>query len=177
LQEIISLVNDILFLQEMDIILPEFQQTDVGVVVAYVVEQNRNKAEHNHVGIDLVIPPGLPKISADAKSLERAISAVLDNAIKFSPDGGDVNVKITYDDSSVSIAISDHGVGIPREYINRVFDRFFHLEEVKGYLFRGVGLGLSIARSVIEQHGGTIEVDSELGKGSTFVVRLKRTSS
>lgn len=174
LQEIISLVNDILFLQEMDIILPEFQQTDVGVVVAYVVEQQRNHAERSRVGLSLNIPPGLPKIAADAKSLERAITSILDNAIKFSPDGGDVYVKISYDDQYVMISVTDHGVGIPREYLNRVFDRFFHLEEVKGYLFRGVGLGLSIARSVIERHGGTIEVESELGKGSTFTVRLNR---
>jgi signal transduction histidine kinase len=174
LQEIISLVNDILFLQEMDIILPEFQQTDIGVVVAYVVEQQRSHAERSRVGLSLTIPPGLPKINADAKSLERAITSILDDAIKFSPDGGDVYVKITYDDQYVMIAVTDHGVGIPREYLNRVFDRFFHLEEVKGYLFRGVGLGLSIARSVIERHGGTIEVESELGKGSTFTVRLNR---
>ena len=174
LQDIISLVNDILFLQEMDIILPEFQPTDIGTVVAYVVEQQRMRAERSKVGVSLSIPSGLPRTMADARSLERAVTAILDNAIKFSPDGGDVLVNVGFDEKHVTVSIKDQGVGIAPEYVDRVFDRFFHIEEIKGHLFRGVGLGLSIARSVIEQHNGSIDVESQLGKGSTFTVRLTR---
>ncbi len=174
LQDIISLVNDILLLQEMDIILPEFQPVDIGAVAATVVEQQRLIAERSQVGLNLVIPPGLPKIMGDEKSLGRALGALVDNAIKFSPDGGDVQVKLSFNESQVWIAVVDHGVGIPSDKIQRIFDRFFHMEEVKGHLFRGVGLGLSIARQVIEQHKGKIEVDSQLGKGSTFLIRFNR---
>ncbi len=173
IQSIISLINDILFLQEMDLILPEFQPTDVGAVIAAVVEQHREQAERGQVGMRVDIAPGLPKISADANSLERAFRAILDNAIKFSPDGGEVEVEVGHDEPHVWVKVRDRGVGIPPKAMARIFERFFHLDEVGGHLFRGVGLGLSIARQVIEQHGGEIDVKSKLGEGSTFTVWLK----
>ena len=172
LQQIIALVNNILFLQEMDIILPSFITVDVGVVVATIMEKQRSHAEKNKIGMSLSIVPNLPKISADPNSLERAISAILDNAVKFSPNGGEIQVQVSFDHRDTWIKIKDSGVGIPRDALPRVFDRFFHLEEVGGYLFRGVGLGLSIAQAVIEMHKGRIEVESELGKGSTFSIIL-----
>lgn len=176
LQQIISLTNDILFLQEMDFILPEFEPTDIGAVVAGVVETVRGLAERSKIGIDLKIVPDLPTVPADGKSLERAFAAILDNSIKFSPDGGDVNVQVDFNQQQVWVKVDDHGVGIPPEAQERVFDRFYHLEEVNGHLFRGVGLGLSIARQVIEQHHGHIQLQSELGKGSTFTIWLNRSS-
>jgi signal transduction histidine kinase len=172
LEDITNLVNDILFLQEMALILPEFQQVDVGGVAASAVERQREKAAQNKVGIQMNIAANIPRIPADAKSLERAIVAILDNAIKFSPDGGDAMVEVGCDVSRIWVKIVDHGVGIPESALPRIFDRFFHLDEVNGYLFRGAGIGLSIARQVIEQHRGTIEVQSKLGEGSTFIVWL-----
>lgn len=175
LQQIIVLVNNILFLQEMEIILPSFITVDVGTVVATMVEKQRAQAEKNNIGMSLSIAPALPKIMADPNSLERAISAILDNAVKFSPNGGEIQVQVGFDRQEVQIKIKDHGVGIPPNALPRIFDRFFHLEEVGGHLFRGVGLGLSIARTVIEFHKGRIEVESELGAGSTFSIILPST--
>lgn len=176
LQQIIGLVNNILFLQEMEIILPSFITVDVGKVVASTVEKQRTQAEKNKIGMSFLIAPALPGISADPNSLERAISAILDNAVKFSPDGGEIQVLVGFDLQEVWIKVRDAGVGIPPEALTRVFDRFFHLEEVCGHLFRGVGLGLSIAKAVIELHKGRIEVESELGKGSTFTILLPALS-
>ncbi len=173
LQEIISLVNDLLFLQEMDLILTEFRPTDVGMVVASAVEQYRNMAKRNQVGMSMSISSDLPLIRADTKSLERAITAILDNAIKFSPDGGDVKVETCRDGEDVLVIVQDRGIGIPVEALPHIFKRFYRVEDQGGRLFRGLGLGLSIARQVVEQHGGTIMVQSEVGKGSTFTVRLK----
>lgn len=172
IQEIISLVNNILFLQEMDMILPEFQPTDIGAVVASAVEQQRSHASRNQVGFTINIAPDIRPIQANAPALERAISAILDNAIKFSPDGGEVQVIAGCEKGRVLVSISDHGVGIPEDALPHIFDRFFHIELIGGRLFRGVGLGLSIARQVIEQHGGKIEVQSHLGQGSTFRIIL-----
>lgn len=172
IQEIISLTNDILFLQEMDMILYDYQPTDVGAVISALVDREKVRAANNHIGLKLDIARNTPKIHADAKSLERAFSSILDNAIKFSPDGGDINIEVNHNHNQVWIKIRDHGVGIPKEAIPRIFDRFFHLDEVKGHLFRGVGLGLSIARHVIEQHHGKIDVESQLGVGSTLTIRL-----
>jgi signal transduction histidine kinase len=173
IQDIITLTNDILFLQEMDLILPEFQMTDVGGLVAHAVEQERTRAERNGVGFIINIAPNIPAISADPKSLERAIIAILDNAIKFSPEGGDVIIDVGHADSHVWVTVTDHGVGIPHEMMPRIFERFFHMDQVGVHMFRGLGLGLSIARQVIEQHGGMIDVKSTLGKGSTFTIWLK----
>ncbi len=175
-QQIISLVNDILFLQEMDLILVDFTPVDLGALIASVVEQQRNHAKRNQVGLNLSIAPNLPAVMADSKGLERAMRAILDNAIKFSPDGGDVQVEVLRHEKEIWTVIRDHGVGIPAEAIPHIFDRFFRLDEVNGHMFRGIGLGLSIARQVILQHHGQIEVISELGKGSTFTIRLPLTT-
>ncbi len=172
LQEIIALVNDILFLQEMDLILPEFQPTDIDSVIAIAVEQQRAYATRNKVDLKLTIPSGLPPVNADAKSLVRAFAAILNNAIKFSPDGGEVLIEVSCDRHLIHILFQDHGVGITPEALPKIFDRFFHLDNIGGHLFRGIGLGLSIARQVIEQHHGSIEVRSEPGKGSIFIVHL-----
>jgi len=172
IQEITSLVNDILFLQEMDLIFTDFQPTDISAVVSSAVEQQRFFAQNSQVALSLILAPGLPLVRADQKSLERAVAAIVNNGIKFSPNGGDVVVDVSSRDSQVLIKVCDRGVGIPPEAMARIYDRFFHLDQIGGHLFRGVGLGLSIARQVIEQHGGRIEVESELGKGSTFTICL-----
>jgi signal transduction histidine kinase len=171
-QEIISLTNDILFLQEMDLILPEFEPTEVGAIVTKLVEQMHPRAVHNAVSLKLDIAPGLPQVDGDAKSLERAIAAILDNAVKFSPEGGDVMVNVEFDAEQIWVRVEDHGVGIAADVMPCIFDRFFHVDNVGNYLFRGLGLGLSVAKQVIEQHGGKILVESELGKGSTFTILL-----
>jgi len=174
IEDIMTLTNDILFLQEMDLILPEFQLTMLSEVIVNVVEEFQKKAEKNKIGIRLVIAPGLPEVKADANSLERALGAILDNAIKFSPDGG--NVLITAgrtNDGWVGISIQDEGLGIAPDVLPRIYDRFFHVDQIDEHLFRGVGLGLSIARQVIEQHGGRIEVESKPDKGTNFTIYLK----
>jgi signal transduction histidine kinase len=172
LQDIVSLANDILFLQEMDLIMPEATLTDIGRLVAAAVEGQRLHAERGGISFSMNIDSGLPRILADPKTLEKAVTAILDNAIKFSPDGGDVRVQVTKEAEYILISIQDHGVGIPSEAMPHIFDRFYHLDEVDGHLFRGVGLGLSIARHVVEGLGGSIEVDSQLGRGSTFSIKL-----
>ena len=174
IEDIITLTNDILFLQEMELILPEFQHTAVSKVVVNVVEKYQKAAENNKIGLRLVIAPELPEIMADAKSLARALGAILDNAIKFSPHGGTVLITVgKTDENWLGISIQDQGVGIAPDQMPRIFDRFFHIDQVDEHLFRGVGLGLSIARQVIEQHGGHIEVESTPGEGSNFTIYLK----
>ncbi len=172
-QDIITLTNDILFLQEMDLILPEFKPTQVGDIVVKLVEQMRARAVQNSVAFKLTVAPDLPQVDGDAKSLERALAAILDNAIKYSPDGGDVLVNIGSDAVQLWVRVEDHGVGIAADVIPCIFDRFFHVDAIGDHLFRGLGLGLSIAKQVIEQHDGKILVESKLGVGTTFTILLK----
>ena len=174
LQKIIALVNDILFLQEMELILMEFEPVDIGKIARSVVERLRTRVSQNGIQMRLSIAPELPQVNADARTMDRVVNILLDNAIKFSPNGGDIRVEVGFDDDTVWLKVIDSGVGIPPEAMPRLFRRFFRLDEVGGYLFTGTGMGLSIARQVVEQHHGSILVESELGEGSTFTVQLKR---
>ena len=175
IQEIISLVNDILFIQEMDLILPDFAPTRIGIMIKDLVDEMQPAAVNNGVVLETAIAADIPMIVGDQKSLQRAFRAVVDNAIKFSPDGGVVKIEVAWDQENIWVIVQDRGVGIPEDAIKRIFDRFFHLDEVNGHLFRGVGLGLSIAQQVIEQHRGRIEVESRLGEGSLFKIYLPTT--
>jgi signal transduction histidine kinase len=171
-QQIVSLVNDILFLQEVELVLPEKHPTDVGQLAASAVDLMRERAVKSAVHLTLAADPTLPGVWGHAKSLERALVMVLDNAIKFSPNGGEVSVTVEGDAQGVRLIVSDQGVGIPEEALPHIFERFFHVEEIGDQLFGGLGLGLAITRQVIDQHGGKIEVESRLGQGSMFKIYL-----
>ena len=121
----------------------------------------------------LNITPDLPMVPGHFKSLERAVTMLLDNAIKFSPAGSDVRITIEDDDDYVKVSVSDQGVGIPENALPYIFDRFFHVEEIGDELFGGLGLGLSIARWVAEAHGGNLTVESQQGEGTTFTLWLQ----
>jgi len=173
-QRITILVNDILFLQEMDLVLPEFQAVDINESARHVVAKYLEVATERSVDLRLIPSPGLPPVSGDSKSLERALTALLDNAVKFSPKGGVVEIRLSEKDDTILVAVEDHGIGIAKENMPRIFDRFYHLEKHEDNLFGGIGLGLAIIRQVIEQHQGRLDVSSEPGKGSVFTLTLKK---
>jgi len=173
-QQIVSLVNDILFLQEMDLVLPEFQSVDMNEVAKNVTEKYKTKAVERDVSLRFAPSPSLPPVSGDSKSLERALMALVDNAVKFSPKGGDVEVRLNQRDEQVVIAVEDHGIGISKENVSRIFNRFYHVERHEDDLFGGIGLGLAITKQVIEQHQGSLTVTSTPGRGSIFTLALKK---
>lgn len=173
-QQIVTLVNDILFLQEMELVLPEFQAVDMNPVAQVVADTYMSKAEERNVTLRFAPRPDLPLVSGDSKSLERALMALVDNAIKFSPKGGDVTIEFDHKDGNVFVSVADQGIGINKENMPRIFDRFYHLEKNDDDLFGGIGLGLAITRQVIEQHKGQLDVESKPGKGSTFTLTLKK---
>ena len=175
--QIVSLVNDILFLQEIELVLPDFQPVDMSEIAKNVTEAYRARAAAGNVKLKLNSVgrrDGL--VSGDAKSLERAMTALVDNAIKFSPRGGDVEVRLARRDRLLTIAVQDHGIGIPAEIQPRIFDRFYHVEKSGDDLFGGLGLGLAITRQVIQQHRGRLDVESAPQKGSTFTITLETSS-
>ena len=174
IQQIVSLVNDILFLQEMDLVLPEFQAVDMNEVAKTVVARYKPKADERNVELRFIPSSGLHPVSGDSKSLERALMALVDNAIKFSPKGGDVMIQFDQKDDDIFVSVADQGIGIAEENMPRVFDRFYHLEKHDDDLFGGIGLGLSITRQVIEQHHGKLDVESTPGNGSIFTLTLKK---
>jgi signal transduction histidine kinase len=173
--QIISLVNDILFLQEIELVLPEFQPVDMIQITDSIINRYRKKADAQRVRLRIRSDRTLPRVLGDARSLERALTALVDNAIKFSPYGGDVEVRLQAQRDRVEIAVEDHGIGIDPAIRPHIFDRFFHIEKSGGDLFGGIGLGLAITRQVIQQHRGALDVESKPGRGSTFTISLLKT--
>lgn len=174
IQQIVSLVNNILFLQEMDLVLPDFQAVDMNEVARAVMEKYADTAKDHGVSLRLIPAPDLPPASGDSKSLEHALTALVDNAIKFSPQGRNVTILLKDQDENVVVAVEDEGIGIAPENLARIFDRFSHIEKTGDDLFRGLGLGLAITSQVIKQHQGTLSVISTPEKGSTFTLTLKQ---
>jgi len=172
--QIVTLVNDIMFLQELELVLPEFVEVDIGEIASHVLEQYKPQAGRRGVHLSLNEDRGIPPVAGDPKSLERALIALVDNAIKFSPRGGDVEIHLSLDEGMILITIADHGIGISPNTMPRIFDRFYHLEKDENGddLFGGIGLGLSITRQVIKQHNGRLDVASKPGQGSTFSLYL-----
>ncbi|MEZ0395876.1 MAG: ATP-binding protein [Anaerolineales bacterium] len=169
---IMALVNDILFVQEMDLIMAKFKPVDIEDVVQKVTAAYSQKAAQNHVRLLVEAAADLPPVAGDAGHLERALAALVDNAIKFSPQGGDVHIRLSEQGEQVMIAIQDQGIGIPPDKLPKIFNRFYHLDRSGDQLFEGIGLGLAITKQVIDQHKGRLEVESQPGQGSTFTLWL-----
>jgi two-component system phosphate regulon sensor histidine kinase PhoR len=138
-----------------------------------VVAKYAALAREHGVSLRFSPHPDVPAVSGDPKSLERALMALVDNAIKFSPGGGAVTITLSSDGETVLVAVQDQGIGIAKENLPRIFDRFYHLDRSGDDLFSGIGLGLAITRQVIQQHHGRLDVESAPGKGSTFTLTLK----
>ena len=111
-------------------------------------------------------------IEADNDKLMQVFDNLINNALKYSPDGGEITVHLVETHSHVVVAVSDQGLGIPKKSLNRIFDRFYRVDKARSREMGGTGLGLSIAKEVIEQHGGRIWAESIEGYGSTFYISL-----
>jgi signal transduction histidine kinase len=171
-QQIAGLVNDILFVQEMDLILDQFEPVNLVELTRQVTSRlaGRIKAKK----IDLRIKPDLflPSVMGDRQSLERAFTALVDNAVKFSAEAGRVEIRLRRKADHVAVEITDQGIGIDPTILPHIFERFYHLDKSGDQLFEGLGLGLAIARQVIRQHKGRLDVTSTPGRGSTFTMWL-----
>ena len=125
---------------------------------------------------DIVIDEELPKrveIHADEQKIRQLILILVDNAVKYTPEHGRISVCVQEDRGSVKLSVSDTGIGIASEHQERIFERFYRVDKARSRRMGGNGLGLAIAREIVEAHGGSIAVESEPGKGTTFHIRLK----
>jgi two-component system phosphate regulon sensor histidine kinase PhoR len=146
---------------------------DLGAVAIGTTERLRLFADRQGVDLHVDIVTPVPPVRGDEARLGQVLVNLLHNAVKFSPDGGDVRVMVRTTASDVVVAVADHGVGIPEAAQARIFERFYKVDRarVRGET-AGTGLGLAIARHIIEQHGGRIWVESREGIGSTFSFSL-----
>ena len=169
-QEIIELSR----LQAADA-LTKPEVVEIDHVVALAIDQNRVAAESSRVTIVSGGDAGA-EVYGDEPLLAVALHNLIANAIQYSPKGSRVGVGVKNSDGIVEIAVTDQGIGIPDEELDRVFERFFRIDPARSRHTGGSGLGLSIVKHVVQNHGGDIRVWSQPGNGSTFTIRLPKAS-
>lgn len=176
---LVQMVNELLDLSRIEGggTLQMVDGVDMSRLAADSAERLRLFGERQGVTFRIETPPGLPPIRGDAARLGQVVVNLVHNAVKFSPDGGEITIRTSVDDGHVVTSVEDHGIGIPRAARDRVFERFYKVDRarLRAEAGGGTGLGLAISRHVVEQHGGRIWVDSEDGAGSTFSFALPVT--
>jgi signal transduction histidine kinase len=172
-RRLLNLVGDLLFVARIDAggLQLELEQVDVDAVVRECLEAQQPRAVSAGVELALLAEPVTP-IAGDAARLGQLLDNLVSNAIKFSPKGGRVEVRLGRAGDALSIEVADTGMGIPVEEQGRVFERFFRSAQATAGAVQGTGLGLTIAKAIVDAHGGTIGVASEEGVGTTFRVEL-----
>jgi two-component system phosphate regulon sensor histidine kinase PhoR len=148
----------------------ERQPVDINVLVQEAAAQLKPQAERQSLTLETRLAEGLPEVPADRERLRQVIVNLLHNAIKFNRPGGSLLAATRRDNASVTVEITDSGIGIPREDIPHIFERFYKADRSRSG--QGSGMGLAIAKHIIEAHGGQIRASSVEGKGSTFTFTL-----
>ncbi|HZG53975.1 MAG TPA: ATP-binding protein [Pyrinomonadaceae bacterium] len=176
-QNLIELVNDLLDAAKLESgsLQLELSDVDLSVLIHEVCEPFMQLAREKSLTLTLEnAPAGLPPVRADRAKLRRIIVNLLSNALKFTPKGGRVSVRVepAEADGDLRIAVADTGVGIARDDLPLLFDKYEQARHRAARSEKGTGLGLYITRQLVELHGGTIHVESEVGRGSTFSFTL-----
>jgi len=145
---------------------------DACAVVNGASEQGEKLARTQRLNFDVSVPDAPVWIQADADALRRALLILLDNAVKYTPEGGAVRIVLDTLDGFAVVSVFDTGLGISKQELLHIFDRFWRADKARSREQGGAGLGLSIAKWIVDIHGGSIQVESEPGKGSTFRLRV-----
>jgi signal transduction histidine kinase len=143
----------------------------MDVIAGDEVERLRDRAKEAGVVIELHTD-GVPSVPGSGRDLALLVRNLIDNAVRYTPSGGRVDVSVSAEGGQVVLQVADTGMGIPQRDLSRVFERFYRVDRARSRETGGTGLGLAIVRHVAENHGGEVTVRSELSAGSTFVVRL-----
>jgi two-component system phosphate regulon sensor histidine kinase PhoR len=148
------------------------QPVNLPDLIEKVVAAQKSYTNKHEFKIEL--DPNLPVIVADPDKVDQILTNLTNNAVKYSPDGGTITVTGKHVDGVVQISVIDQGMGIPKEHLNKIFDRFHRVDNRDTRKVGGTGIGLYLVKHLVEAHGGRIWVESELGKGSTFTFELPK---
>ena len=146
----------------------------LDTIIADSIETVKQKAVEKDITLDVELSEGLASARGDREKLIRVVLNLLNNAIKFTPGGGEISIKARKLNGQVEVRVSDTGIGIPQEELGMVFDKFYQVDSTLTREAGGTGLGLAICKGIIEAHNGRIWVESELGKGCTFSFTLEK---
>jgi len=173
-KHLLMLINDILDLSKVEAGRMELDLADFDVPMALqnALTLVRERAQRHGIRLSLEVDPDVGLFRADERKFKQILLNLLSNAVKFTPEGGKVGIAATREDGSLAVAVSDTGVGIAPEDHAAVFEEFRQVGRDYTSKAEGTGLGLSLAKRFVELHGGSIDVESQPGKGSTFTFRL-----
>jgi signal transduction histidine kinase len=165
-----KLVNNLLDLGRIDFgVGLQVEKVPILDIVERVTSSLQMQAAQKKISLGLEIAKDLPNIiEADQALLQQAVYNLVENAVKYTPEGGTVTIHLQCTESTLTFAIQDSGIGIPKSDLPRLFEKFYRGTNREALAQRGTGLGLAIVKSIAERHGGKVWVESELGKGSTF---------
>jgi len=170
---LINIIQDLLLLAEVEEKGATFslEKVDAKTLAENVIRIFKQKVKEKNLNLNLVVEDGLPQIRADAFKLEQLFINLIDNSIKYT-ETGDITVSIKKNEEDITIEVKDTGIGIPREHLSRVFERFYVVDKSRSKKLGGTGLGLSIVKHIVLLHNGKIHVESAPGMGTKFVISL-----
>jgi len=170
---LLDLINDLLNVARLEAggYVESQVPTDIGEVIEQTVSLMDPRAREQRITLHYECED-LKPVQANPKTIEQVFTNLISNAINYSPNGGGVSVKACCRGEYLEIKVADNGVGIPSDELPKIFDKFYRVKHSQTRQVTGTGLGLSIVKGIVEAHRGTIEVDSELGRGTTFRILL-----
>ena len=168
-----TLVTDLLTLSRFESSeAPERQPLDLRAPLRESVRSHANDAENKDLAVEIAVPGGVVMVAGDAEALREVVDNLLTNAIRYTPAGGRITVRLEVAGGRARLSVADTGIGIDPRHRDRIFERFYRVDTARSRELGGTGLGLSIVKHIVLVHEGRVWVDSEPGRGSTFHVDL-----
>lgn len=169
-----KLVTDLLSLSRYDSNKIKIEKTefDLGELVKKCQEKLEIEISKKHHKVDNLVTANVPKVYADKSGIERVILNILTNSIKYTKENGSIKIYVGFVYSDAYVKIIDNGIGIPEDDLSRIFERFYRVDKARSRELGGTGLGLSIAKEILDQNNGSIDIKSEVGKGTEVVIRV-----
>ena len=169
-----KLVTDLLALSRYDTNKNRIEKSefDLGDLVKKCQEKLQIEIDKKHHKVENLVTANVPLVYADKSGIERVVLNILSNSIKYTKENGNIKIYVGFVYNDAYIKIIDNGIGIPEEDLTRIFDRFYRVDKARSRELGGTGLGLSIAKEILNQNGGSIDIKSEVGKGTEVVIRV-----
>jgi signal transduction histidine kinase len=173
-ESLLALVDDLLVINRMETgkIAQKMESVKINPIINRIVELLQPDAEKREVSIQTDLPEELPPIQADVRDMEKLFTNLISNAVKYNRKDGAVSIKGTREGGFIRYDVKDTGIGISAQNLSHIFDDFYRTEDERIKKIPGTGLGLTIAKKIVDSHFGRIEVESQPEKGSTFSVFL-----
>lgn len=170
-----KLVTDLLTLSKHDSnnIKEEKVEFDLGELVKKCQEKLQIEIEKKHHNVECFVTANVPPVVADKYGIERVILNILTNSIKYTKENGNIKIYVGFVYNDAYIKVIDNGIGIPEEDLSRIFERFYRVDKARTRQMGGTGLGLSIAKEILDRNNGSIDIKSEIGKGTEVVIRIQ----